>query len=251
MCSTIPPVAVIAGSGISALSQSIPVLARISYAELPAFPQRRQLAGHADEVLVVQLGALSALLLAGRFHLYEGATLSDIAAPIAVLAQLGVRALIATNAAGGLNPLLNCGDVLVISDVVNMTFRAFASPVRQAQPLLDSAWRAALIEELARRGIPFREGSYIAILGPTYETPAEVRFYRRVGDCIGMSTVHELQVAVHFGLRTLALSIITNVASDTPLHRTTHQEVLATTKRALPTLRRIIECALTTLEQLP
>jgi purine-nucleoside phosphorylase len=186
----------------------------------------------------------------GRCHLYEGYGLAQVCFPVRVLAALGIQALIVTNAAGGLNPDFSLGDVMRIDDHINLlgiagTFRCAASfPERQPRPhtRLYDRELAQRAEAIARRAdFPLRQGVYVAVSGPTYETRAEYRAFRRIGgDCVGMSTVPEVLTAVSLGVRVLGLSTITNVACPDAPKIVSSDEVVAVAATALPRVRQLL-----------
>lgn len=242
-----PPVlAVIAGSGMSSLCDEFSVHARVPYSTLPLLPPV-SVEGHRGDVIVSTCAGATLLLFAGRFHIYEGLSVCHIAAPIVLAHALGIRNVLLTNAAGALNPRYQVGEIVIVVDVLNMTFRSLATLHKHTTFRIDTCWRAKTIAALSRRRIPFHQGTYIAVHGPSYETPAEICFYRKFGDCIGMSTVHELQACALLGIEPLVASVITNTLSYPPTTITTHEEVLAASKSALALLQNIIEVALYTL----
>ncbi|MCS6999918.1 MAG: purine-nucleoside phosphorylase [Bacteroidota bacterium] len=243
-----PSVAIVAGSGIGTTFDQTACHARIPYRELPLLPTPR-IPGHRSELLIVELCGVTAMVFAGRFHVYEGYSPSQVAAPIALLRALGIRKVILTNAAGGLAPELRAGDIVLVSDVVNMTFRSLATAVRERRPLIDEKWRNRTKQSATKAGLPMADGVYVAVHGPSYETPAEVRFYRHLGACIGMSTVHELEAAALCGIEAIVLSVITNTLGEIPSRvPLSHHEVLTTAERSQSMLRRILEVAITSLD---
>lgn len=235
-----PAAAIILGSGLGQLAQEIEARARVPYREIPGFPEAT-VAGHAGELIVGTLGAKPVVALAGRFHTYEGHDIRLAAFPARVSSALGAETLIVSNAAGGINRLWQPGDLMLIRDHINLMFRnpllgrledgdlRFPDMSEPYDSRLASTARAVAAEQ----GIPLREGVYAALLGPAYETPAEVRMLEFLGaDAVGMSTVPEVIVARAIGMRVLGISCITNLAcglSNTPI---THDEVLETTARA-------------------
>lgn len=243
---TPPRVSIIAGSGIHAAFEGIQLLHRIPYQELPLLP-RTTISGHRGELLLATVVDIPVVVFGGRFHLYEGYSVAEIVAPIVLLHHLGVKYLVLTNAAGGLNPRLTVGDLLLVNDVVNMTFRSLSSHGRGERLTIATAWHLRLQAAAIAAGIPLTEGTYVAVHGPSYETPAEVRFFRRLGDCIGMSTVHELEAARRLGIESVIISVVTNTLSDLP-HASplSHAEVVAVASRAQPMLHRILELAIMT-----
>ena len=229
---SIPRSAVVLGSGLGDLDLGAPT-AEIDYGRIPGFPRVR-VAGHPGRLSLIGRTAV----LRGRVHFYEGRSLDEVVFPVRALARLGVKRLILTNAAGGLHPRLNSGDLMAISDHLNLMG---ANPLRGGPNFLDLS---AVYE------VPtgLKRGVYAAVAGPTYETPAEARMLRRLGaDAVGMSTVPEAIAARQAGLRVTGISLITNAAGGggKPV---THAEVLATAERArsrlAAVLRRILSADL-------
>ena len=235
-----PDLAVILGSGLGALADEIDSVARIPFAEIPGFPAAA-VAGHAGALIAGHLEDRFVLALAGRFHMYEGHDVRLAAFPTRVLHALGARTLIVSNAAGGVNRLWQPGDLMLIRDHINLTFRnPLIGEVEAGDarfPDMSAPYDGELID-LARRaagaeGILLREGVYAALVGPAYETAAEVRMLGLLGaDAVGMSTVPEVLVARALGMRVLGFSCITNLASGLSLTPITHDEVLETTAKA-------------------
>ena len=234
LCPKVPPLAVVLGSGFAGVADQIERLAQISYAELPGFPQPTT-AGHPGCLIVARLGQTPVLLLNGRSHFYEGLDMSEVTFPIRVLAALGIKDLLLTNAAGGINSRLRPGDFMCITDHINMMganpLRGsidFVDLTRVYDPTLVALWRRA-----ARRAkVRLATGVYLAVSGPSYETPAEIRAFARLGaDAVGMSTVPEAIVARQCGMRVTALSCITNFAAGRARKPLSHDEVLETGRR--------------------
>ena len=234
-----PAVAVVLGSGLGGLAGEVEDAVSVFAGEVPGLPVPR-VAGHAGELRFGRLAGVPVAVLAGRVHTYEGYSAGEVAFAVRVAAQLGCGALVATNAAGGLNPELDPGDLMVISDHVNFLG---ANPLAGAPAFVDlidaydPELRALAARVGADRGMPVREGVYIAVPGPSYETRAEVAMFRSWGaDAVGMSTVPEVIAARAHGVRVAAVSVITNRCGEP----TTHQEVLAVTERARPHLRALV-----------
>jgi purine-nucleoside phosphorylase len=234
-----PAVAVVLGSGLGGLAGEVEDPVHVDAADVPGMPVPR-VAGHAGALLFGRLGGVPVAVLAGRVHTYEGYSAAEVAFAVRVAAELGCGALVATNAAGGLDPDLGPGDLMVISDHVNFLgdnplvgAPAFVDMIDAYDPGL----RAAAARAGAERGMPVREGVYIAVRGPSYETRAEVAMFRAWGaDAVGMSTVPEVIAARAHGLKVAAVSVITNRCGEP----TTHEEVLAVTDRARPHLRDLV-----------
>jgi len=235
-----PVAAIVLGSGLGALADEIDAVARVPYREVPGFPAAT-VAGHAGEIIAGTLEEKFVLALAGRFHIYEGHDVRLAAFPARVVHALGATALIVSNAAGGVNRLWQPGDLMLIRDHINLMFRnPLTGPAEAGDlrfPDMSAPYDAGLAE-IARavaieQGTVLREGVYAGLLGPTYETPAEVRMLAFLGaDAVGMSTVPEVIVARAIGMRVLGVSCITNFASGISNNPITHAEVLETTARA-------------------
>jgi purine-nucleoside phosphorylase len=224
---------VVAGSGMQSLFQT-ETLATVPYSELEGFPAPT-VAGHAGEVRLLRFAESTVLLFAGRSHLYEGRPVQDIIAPLAAAYLLNARYALLLNSAGGLHPDFRTADIMVIADTVSMTFRSirrswlYATPRSYRHPAsyFDTAWRERTAARLVSRGVPFREGTYVGVTGPTYETPAEVRMYRRCGaHAIGMSTVHEAEFAHFCGLQVAGCSLISNTLHEVAAPALSHDDVL-------------------------
>lgn len=251
-----PGVGVILGSGLGGLADQIEDPIALPYAELPSFP-RSTAAGHAGRLLVGKLKGTGRTVLAmqGRFHLYEGWSARHAAFPVWVMAKLGVKALVVSNAAGGLNPQYAVGDVMVIEDHVNLMFHnPLVGPNDAALgprfPDMSAPYDSELIEvaktTARRHGFPLHTGVYVGMLGPTYETRAEYRMCRAIGgDVVGMSTVPEVIAARHAGIRVLGISTVTNADPPDALGETTHDEVIEAAASAAQKLRLLVEAAVT------
>ncbi|HTJ23999.1 MAG TPA: purine-nucleoside phosphorylase [Gemmatimonadaceae bacterium] len=235
-----PTIAIILGSGLGQLAHEIEARARIPYREVPGFPPAT-VAGHAGELIVGTLCDKPVIAFAGRFHAYEGHDVRLAAFPPRVAHALGAKTLIVSNAAGGINRLWQPGELMLIRDHINLMFRnplfgqAEDGDLRfpdMSEPY-DSATASIARTVAAEQGILLREGVYAALLGPAYETPAEVRMLEFLGaDAVGMSTVPEVIVARAIGMRVLGISCITNLACGLTATPITHDEVLETTARA-------------------
>lgn len=235
-----PKVGLILGSGLGVLADHIEEPVSINYSDIPFFPQST-VEGHAGELLIGTVQGTPVVLMKGRFHMYEGYGPEMTAFPVRVMKELGVRTLLVTNAAGGVNTSYEPGDLMLISDHLNLTGRnPLVGPNDEELgprfPDMSQAYSRRL-REIARKvaadkGVPLQEGVYAGLLGPTYETPAEIRMLRTLGaDAVGMSTVSETIVARHAGIEVLGISCISNMAAgflDQPL---SHQEVMETTER--------------------
>ena len=235
-----PSAAIVLGSGLGGLAGEIEAPVRIPYRDVPGFPEST-VAGHAGELILGTLCGVAVAALAGRFHAYEGHDIRLAAFPARVAHALGAGTLIVSNAAGGINRLFQPGDLMLIRDHVNIMFRnPLVGPVEAGDlrfPDMSAPYDAGLaslaLRVAADQGVVLREGVYAALLGPAYETPAEVRMLELLGaDAVGMSTVPEVIVARALGMRVLGISCITNLACGLSLTPITHDEVLATTAGA-------------------
>ena len=248
-----PGVGIILGSGLGALADQVRADAIIPYAEIPHFP-RPAVEGHAGRLLVGTLDGQPSAVLQGRAHFYEGYPMSQVVFPVRVLHALGARTLIVTNAAGGLNPDFQAGDLMIITDHINfMGTNPLIGPNEDALGTRFPDMSAAYDPELIRladvaaphAGVTLRKGVYLGVTGPSYETPAELRMMRRWGaDAVGMSTVHEVITARHCGMRVLGISAIADMATGEAAAVVTHDEVIATMRRIEPAfvglVRRIV-----------
>jgi len=250
-----PEIAIILGSGLGALADEVQIDAAFPYSEIPGFPVST-VAGHAGQLALGTLMGKKVVVMQGRFHYYEGYPMSLIIFPIRVMHALGADTLIVTNAAGGLNPDFEAGEVMLITDHINtMGDNALIGPnddeigprFPDMTHTYDPGLRALTLDVAASEGIPLQQGIYVATSGPTYETPAERRFLRIIGgDAVGMSTVPDATAAYHVGMRILGLSAITNKATgDADQQPDSHEEVLAMAKVAgeklVHLVRKVIE----------
>ena len=213
-----PETAVILGSGLGKLADKIEDAIVIPYSEIPGFPVSTAI-GHKGNFISGRLGGKEVLAMQGRFHYYEGYPMDMVTLPVRVMKKLGITTLFVSNAAGGINPSFNVGDLMIIKDHINMLPNPLIGPNMNdfgpRFPDMTCAYDLELIAKAetiaAEEGIELKKGVYIGLTGPTYETPAEIRFFRSVGaDAVGMSTVPEVIVARHCGIRVFGMSVITN-----------------------------------------
>ena len=245
-----PPVlGIVLGSGLGGLVDRIGHARDVPFADVPGFPAAT-VVGHAGRVIVGRLADRPVVALAGRFHMYEGHSASLAGFPVRVLHALGARTLFVSNAAGGIRATLTPGDLMIITDHLNLTFRnpLFGTLERGDTrfPDMSDPYDRALAGVLRRAatnlGFLLREGVYCGLLGPTYETPAEVRMLAALGaDAVGMSTVPEVIVARAIGMRVAGVSCITNFASGTTPNPLSHAEVLATTALVASRFESLVE----------
>ncbi|MCD1260729.1 purine-nucleoside phosphorylase [Paenibacillus athensensis] len=244
-----PQIGLILGSGLGVLADLIEHPTVVPYSSIPHFPVST-VEGHAGELVAGQIQGKQVLIMKGRFHAYEGYGVETVSFPVRVMKELGVATLIVTNAAGGINTSYNVGDLMVISDHLNMTFRnPLIGPNDNALgvrfPDMSEAYsrrlRTLAHDVAAKMDFSLQEGVYVGLLGPNYETPAEIRMFRTLGaDAVGMSTVPEVIVARHAGIEVLGFSCISNMAAgilDQPL---SHAEVMETTERVKPKFLKLV-----------
>lgn len=244
-----PRLGLLTGTGLGESAAFLEQPVAIPYKDIPHFPTST-VQSHAGRLLIGQSGGRTLMAMQGRFHLYEGYPPQAVTLPIRVMQALGVRTLLVTNAAGGLNAAFTAGDIMVIEDHINLTgTNPLVGPnidrwgVRF--PDMSRAYDAGL-ESLAqaaarRAGIRLRKGVYAGLLGPSLETPAEIRFLQRIGaDAVGFSTVHEVIAAVHAGMRVLGLATITNIHDPRQPAPATVDEIIAVANRTAPLLERLI-----------
>lgn len=253
-----PEVAVMTGTGQGGLVDAVEEAREVAYAELPGFPVST-VEGHAGRLVAGRLEGREVAVLDGRFHRYEGYDLRQVGFPVRVVRELGAGTLVVTNACGCMQPLWERGDLVLISDHLNlMGDNPLVGPNVDEQgprfPDMSDAYDGDL-RRLARReareqGVVLREGVYAAVTGPNLETAAEYRMLRTAGaDVVGMSTVPEVIVANHAGMRALALGIVTDMALPDDLQPVDVEEVLATAREAAPALTRLIRGVLARLEE--
>lgn len=249
-----PTVGLILGSGLNSLADTVENAVRIPYGDIPHFPIST-VEGHAGRLVVGELAGVPVCVMQGRLHFYEGYSMQQTVFPIRVMARLGVKRLLITNAAGGINPDFTVGDLMLIEDHLNLPGMAGYNPLRgpnleefgprfpaanrtYTRTLMDMAEDAA-----AENGLVLHRGVYAMIAGPNFETPAEIRFLRALGaDTVGMSTVPETLVAHHAGLDVLAISTITNMAIDDlkSADQPTHEEVAKAGAIIVPRLSTLL-----------
>ncbi len=245
-----PKIALILGSGLGSLADEIENPIFIPYQDIPHFPQS-SVQGHVGRLVIGHLQDQLVLAMQGRSHFYEGYDMAKIVFPIRVMPLLGITTLIISNAAGGLNPDFQVGDLMLITDHINLTgltghhplrgpnLEAFGTRFPDMVTPYDLHLQALAHQAAQKTSEPLREGVYVNVAGPSFETPAEVRFLRIIGgDAVGMSTTPEVIVARHSGIRVLGISGISNIAVTTPRsnQKTTHEDVLAGSRVMAPRL---------------
>jgi purine-nucleoside phosphorylase len=253
-----PAIGLVLGSGLGAFADELTERTDIPYADIPGWPHSTAV-GHAGKLIIGKLGALDVAVMAGRAHLYEGYGMQQVTYGVRVLHSIGARSMVFTNAAGGINLALERGGLVLISDHINL---------QGANPLVgpndDSlgprfpdmseaysrVYRETAKQVAAELCIPIAEGVYAAMLGPSYETPAEIRYLRAIGaDVVGMSTVPEAIVANHMGMKVLGISCVTNMAAGILPRKIHHEEVLETGAMVRDTLVKFLKALLPRLEE--
>jgi purine-nucleoside phosphorylase len=244
-----PEVAVVLGSGLGRLAERIERAVRIPYREIPGFPEPT-VPGHGGELVAGTLAGRVVLVQSGRFHLYEGHAAASCALPVRVFGKLGIGTLVLTNAAGGIRRTFAGGALMLIADHVNLTFRnPLVGPVLPGEERFpdmsdpyDRGLRGLAREVARSERIALEEGVYAGVLGPSYETPAEIRMLERLGaDAVGMSTVTEVIAARARGIRCLGISTVTNLAAGISPTRLSHQEVMRVADRVAGALGVLVE----------
>jgi purine-nucleoside phosphorylase len=251
-----PAVAIILGSGLGALADAVQDATTIPYSALPNWPVSTVI-GHTGRLVIGRMAGINVLVMQGRAHYYEGYSMAQVTLPVRVFQRLGVATLIVTNAAGAVNPAYAPGDLMLLSDHLNLIGMAGLSPLRGPNldefgprfPDMSQAYdrnlRMLAQQTVTQAGIPVHEGVYACLAGPSFETPADLRFLRAIGvDAVGMSTVPEVTVARHGGTRVLGISGISNKANLDGDTLTTHEEVLAAGKILAPRMTTLVGAVL-------
>ncbi|QEG38052.1 purine-nucleoside phosphorylase [Roseimaritima ulvae] len=254
-----PRAAIILGTGLGGLVEDIEVQATIAYEDIPHFPKSTA-TSHRGRLVCGMLQGIPVVAMEGRFHMYEGYPLKQITLPVRVFKALGAELLVVSNACGGLNPYFQSGDIMVIEDQINLMgdnpliginddrlgprFPDMCEPYDQQ--LVDR-----VLDVARRENIPAHKGVFVAVAGPNLETRAEYRFLRTIGaDVVGMSTVPEVIVAVHSGLKVVGLSVVTDMCLPDVLQPVNVEEIIATANRAEPHLRTLVRGAINTLAEI-
>ena len=244
-----PETAIILGSGLGHLADEIEVETEIAYSEIPNMPVST-VEGHSGKMLFGKLGGKEILAMQGRFHYYEGYSMKEVTFPVRVMYELGIKNLFVSNAAGGMNPAFHVGDLLVLNDHINMfpehPLRGKNFPTGPRFPSMHQAYDPEfikIVEEAAEKlGIKIFKGVYLGTQGPTFETPAEYRMFRGMGaDAVGMSTVPEVIVAVHCGIRVFGISVITDLGGFDEAVKVSHEEVQAAADAAQPRMTALMK----------
>ena len=252
-----PRIGLILGSGLGAFADALADATRVPYSQIPSFPRSTAI-GHAGQMVLGKAGKVAVAAMQGRVHLYEGYSAHEVTFPIRVFGRMGVRAVILTNAAGGINLKFGQGALVLIKDHINLQGTnplagpnddRFGPRFPDMTQAYSKSYRKAAQEEAAKLGMPLEVGVYAALLGPSYETPAEIRYLRTIGaDLVGMSTVAEVIAARHMGIQVLAISCVTNMAAgilDQPL---SHQEVMETGEKVRGQFEALLQAVLPRIE---
>jgi purine-nucleoside phosphorylase len=255
-----PQIGLVLGSGLGAFADSLTDSTRIPYTKIPTFPLSTAI-GHAGQMVIGESGVVPVAAMQGRVHLYEGYSAQEVAFPMRVFGRMGIRAVILTNAAGGINLNYQQGALVLIRDHINLQgsnplvgpnddrFGLRFPDITQAYA---KSYRELAREEAGKLGMTLHEGVYAALPGPSYETPAEIKYLRTIGaDLVGMSTVFEVIAARHMGIKVLAISCVTNMAAgilDKPL---SHQEVMETGERVKTSFEALLRALLPRIQNDP
>ena len=246
--STQPKTAIILGTGLGRLAEEIKVKARISYNDIPHMPVST-IEGHSGCLIVGELGGKDILAMQGRFHYYEGYSMKEVTFPIRVMHELGIKTLFISNAGGGMNPDFEIGDLMIITDHINFfpehPLHGPNLPTGPRFPDMSEAYDKGLIalaDRIAQeKGIKVQHGVYLGTQGPTYETPAEYRMFHILGaDSVGMSTVPEVIVANHCGMKVFGMSIITDLGVEGKIVEVSHEEVQKAANAVQPLMAEIM-----------
>ncbi len=253
-----PNIGLVLGSGLGGFADSLTEAVRVPYAEIPSFPQSTAI-GHAGRMVIGRAGEIPVAAMQGRVHQYEGYSAQQVAFPIRVFGRMGIKSVILTNAAGGINLSYSQGALVLLRDHINLQGAnplvgpnddRFGVRFPDMTHTYSRAYRQIAREEAAKLNLTLHEGVYAGLLGPSYETPAEIEYLRRIGaDLVGMSTVAEVIAARHMGLEVLAISCVTNMAAgilDQPL---SHAEVMETGERVRTIFEALLRAVIPRLER--
>ncbi len=245
----IPKVGIVLGTGLGELATQITDRQEIPYHEIPNFPIST-VEGHSGKLIIGKLGDTKVFAMQGRFHFYEGYSMKEVTFPVRVMKELGIETLLLSNAAGGMNPDFKIGELMIIKDHINLFPE---HPLRGRNydelgtrfPDMSKAYDPQLREKAkaiaAKHGIRVKEGVYVGTQGPTFETPAEYKFFSTIGgDAVGMSTVPEVIVAVHAGIKVFAMSIITDLGIEGKVVEVSHEEVQRVANSVQPNMTKIM-----------
>ncbi|HSH24438.1 MAG TPA: purine-nucleoside phosphorylase [Massilibacterium sp.] len=245
-----PQVGMILGSGLGSLADEVEKKIKIPYEKIPHFPVST-VEGHSGNLVFGRLNGVSVVMMQGRFHYYEGYSMEKVTFPVRVMKALGIETFIVTNASGGINESFQPGDIMLMTDhILNMGTNPLIGKNDESigprfpdmSQVYDKKWQTIVKKVAKRLQISLKEGVYIAVTGPSYETPAEIRMFRKFGaDAVGMSSVPEVIVAGHMGLQVLGLSCITNLAAGVSTDELSHEEVIETATRVKPIFMKLVK----------
>lgn len=245
-----PQVGMILGSGLGSLADEVEKKIKIPYEKIPHFPVST-VEGHSGNLVFGRLNGVSVVMMQGRFHYYEGYSMEKVTFPVRVMKALGIETFIVTNASGGINESFQPGDIMLMTDhILNMGTNPLIGKNDESigprfpdmSQVYDKKWQTIVKKVAKRLQISLKEGVYIAVTGPSYETPAEIRMFRKFGaDAVGMSSVPEVIVAGHMGLQVLGLSCITNLAAGVSADELSHEEVIETATRVKPIFMKLVK----------
>ena len=245
---TNPTTAIVLGTGLGQLASEISDAYEFPYQDIPNFPVST-VEGHSGKLIFGKLGGVDVMAMQGRFHFYEGYSMKEVTFPVRVMYELGIKTLFVSNAAGGMNPSFKIGDLMIITDHINFfpehPLRGKNFPTGPRFPDMHEAYDLQMVkqaDEIAReKGIKVQHGVYVGVQGPTFETPAEYKMYHILGgDAVGMSTVPEVIVAHHCGIKTFGISVITDLGGfDDPVE-VSHEEVQEAANKAQPLMTEIM-----------
>jgi purine-nucleoside phosphorylase len=252
-----PKIAIVLGSGLGPFADELADSTFLPYAHIPNFPQSTAI-GHAGQLVIGQSNGIAIAAMQGRVHLYEGYSHQQVAFPTRVLARMGIRALILTNAAGGINLAYQQGALVAITDHINLQGQnplvgpnddRFGPRFPDMTHAYHKPYREAALSAAGKLGVTLHQGVYAGLLGPSYETPAEIRYLRTIGaDLVGMSTIPEVIAARHMGIKVLAISCVTNMAAGTTDAVINHEEVLETGRRVQRDFVALVKAVLPLIE---
>src|SRR5713226_2661693 len=235
-----PKIGLVLGSGLGAFADELSQATRIPFAQIPAFP-RSTAVGHAGQMVIGKIDGIAVAAMQGRVHLYEGYSAKEVAFPMRVFGRMGIRAVVLTNAAGGINPEYKQGALVILTDHLNLQGQnplvgpnddRFGPRFPDMTQAYWKPYRAMALEAARKLGKTVYQGVYAGLLGPSYETPGEIRYLRAIGaDLVGMSTISEVIAARHMGIKVLAISCVTNMAAGILDQRLSHAEVIETGER--------------------
>ena len=245
---TLPETAIILGTGLGSLVNEITEKYEVNYEDIPNFPVST-VEGHSGKLIFGKLGNKDIMAMQGRFHFYEGYSMKEVTFPVRVMHELGIKTLFVSNAAGGMNPAFEIGDLMIITDHINFfpehPLQGRNIPYGPRFPDMSEAYNKDLIQKAiqiaSEKGIKVQKGIYIGTQGPTYETPAEYKMFRILGaDAVGMSTVPEVIVANHCGIKVFGISVITDLGVEGKIVEVTHEDVQKAADEAQPLMTTIM-----------